>query len=897
MNKKKLIAILTLMCFMFTLVPVAAIAEGETGVIKLVVNNVELVKNGELTEGTVAGVFYDLAANRLILKNAVLSEGCSYTEGEATKIAAIYVDGSVELSLEGVNTINGDFNRAIYVSGDLIVSGNGSLSVSGMNTGIKSNSITWNGTGEFTANCISAAMAVATDIEINQGTLDLNCTNTSWCTVITSNNLTFNGGNTTIKAPDSGYVYGTYIYGNTIINNGSVSSSAKQDSFYGKGGNYIQNGGTVIAPDGIRIQSGAAGYIEVNGGSIELGRKLETTGFITLRGGQIDFSDNKISAYYTVLIDKGIVLNHTTGEPLVVSGESFVCGEADAVYLIQSTSNKNIAYYEDGTVVNYSTEGSFKESCRAILNGGTFDKDTVFEAGELAVPQQEGKVFAGWYDNAAYEGTAVSTTEAGKTYYAKWIYDITFDGNRETSGSTDEMIGIAEGDTSTPLTTNGFTKNGYTFVGWNTKADGSGTTYADGAVVKPQGNTTLYAQWEGNPYTILFDGNGATEGTTPSALSMTYGTAKTLPHAGDLKKVDKKFVEWNQQADGNGTGYIVGNNVSDLTAVKGDEITLYAIWGDCDHTGSSIKSTCENTAVCSICGGTIAALGHDYALTWSKDDSKHWYACSRCDVNKDEAAHTFDWVIDQVATESETGLQHEKCTVCDAVRNVDTVIEKLPSTQTPSTSSSSGFSGSYNYPVSTSDVNNGSVKLSDSNAVEGESVTATVTPDNGYGVAEVIVTDEDGNIIPVEFIGNGQYTFVMPDGEVSIEVVCKPAITMKIGDTMLNIFGKIVKNDVAPTIGEGNRTMLPIRAVANALGAEVYWDADNQKVTIVKDGKVIEVFIGKDYAFVDGERIQLDAKAYIENDRTYLQVRFVTEALDAEVIWDPVTRMITIIPN
>ncbi len=216
---------------------------------------------------------------------------------------------------------------------------------------------------------------------------------------------------------------------------------------------------------------------------------------------------------------------------------------------------------------------------------------------------------------------------------------------------------------------------------------------------------------------------------------------------------------------------------------------------------------------------------------------------------------------------------------------------------TPSTSTSSGFTGSYNYPVSTPAVDNGDVKLSDSNAVEGESVTVTVAPDNGYGVAEVIVTDEDGNIIPVEFIGNGQYTFTMPDGEVSVEVVCKPAITMVIGDTVLNIFGKIVKNDVAPTIGEGNRTMLPIRAVANAMGAEVYWDADNQKVTIVKDGKVIEVFIGKDYAFVDGERIELDAKAYIENDRTYLQVRFVTEALDAQVIWDPVKRMIAIIPE
>ncbi len=260
---------------------------------------------------------------------------------------------------------------------------------------------------------------------------------------------------------------------------------------------------------------------------------------------------------------------------------------------------------------------------------------------------------------------------------------------------------------------------------------------------------------------------------------------------------------------------------------------------------------------------------------------------------------TADVGDNKIVTFAEITLGGEDAGYYTLVQPTVTVnITAVPEDTTPSTSTSGGgFSGSYNYPVTTPDVDNGDVKLSDSNAIEGESVTATITPDNGYGVAEVIVTDEDGNIIPVEFVGNGQYTFVMPDGEVSIEVICKPAITMSIGDTELNIFGKIVKNDVAPTIGEGNRTMLPIRAIANALGAEVYWDADNQKVTIVKDGKVIEVFIGKDYALVDGERIELDAKAYIENSRTYLQVRFVTEALDAEVIWDPVTRTVTIIPE
>ena len=79
---------------------------------------------------------------------------------------------------------------------------------------------------------------------------------------------------------------------------------------------------------------------------------------------------------------------------------------------------------------------------------------------------------------------------------------ISFDGNGSTGGSTASQQ-IAAGSTA-PLNTNGFTRSGYAFTGWNTAADGSGTSYADGAdytVTPATGNTTvtLYAQWEALP--------------------------------------------------------------------------------------------------------------------------------------------------------------------------------------------------------------------------------------------------------------------------------------------------------------------------------------------------------------------------------------------------------------
>ncbi len=551
-------------------------------------------------------------------------------------------------------------------------------------------------------------------------------------------------------------------------------------------------------------------------------------------------------------------------------------------------------------------------------SGYIYMKDSEWKHGVYTVAKLAdcATIFYSYYkDTVSYDcnGGKIDTEIAGtECYFAPYLQD--------------ELKDISV--LCTTITNMVPTKTGYTFAGWNTATDGSGTSYASGQSigVLTENLTTLYAQWEGVPYFINFDLNGGT-GTTPGALEMKFGTKGILPTDEKFKNTGYTFVGWNKAKDGTGTGYEAGGAINLSDVGEYDTITLYAIWGTCDHKDSEAQSTCTSTAVCDLCGGTISLKDHVYNSEWSKDESNHWYACSNpdcdrvkekeghryandCDVNCDVCGyervageHAYIWDsngngthsgscdCDAAITEDCVYGENGNCTVCGYAKPVEE--DTTPSTST----SSGGFTGSYNYPVSTPEVDNGDVKLSDSNAVEGESVTATITPDNGYGVAEVIVTDEDGNIIPVEFIGNGQYTFVMPDGGVDIEVVCKPAITMKIGDTMLNIFGKTVVNDVAPTIGEGNRTMLPIRAIANALGADVYWDAETQKVTIVKDGKVIEVFIGKDYAFVDGERIELDAKAYIENNRTYLQLRFVTETLDAEVIWDPVTRMITIIPE
>lgn len=68
---------------------------------------------------------------------------------------------------------------------------------------------------------------------------------------------------------------------------------------------------------------------------------------------------------------------------------------------------------------------------------------------------------------------------------------------------------------------------------------------------------------------------------------------------------------------------------------------------------------------------------HSYGTEWKYDGTNHWHECE-CGDKADTAAHNFQWEIDKAATKEATGIKHEECTVCDAKRSENTVIDKLP---------------------------------------------------------------------------------------------------------------------------------------------------------------------------------------------------------------------------
>ena len=121
----------------------------------------------------------------------------------------------------------------------------------------------------------------------------------------------------------------------------------------------------------------------------------------------------------------------------------------------------------------------------------------------------------------------------------------------------------------------------------------------------------------------------------------------------------------------------------------------------------------------------------------------------------------------------------------------------------------------------------------------------------------------------------------------------KTEIKMTIGDMNGYVNGVAKALDAAPIIRQ-NRTMLPVRFVAENLGAAVAWDGVTSTATLTSGDIEIKITIGAATATVNGEEKPLDAPAFIENSRTYLPVRFVAEALGGTVAWDGVTSTATI---
>jgi len=127
----------------------------------------------------------------------------------------------------------------------------------------------------------------------------------------------------------------------------------------------------------------------------------------------------------------------------------------------------------------------------------------------------------------------------------------------------------------------------------------------------------------------------------------------------------------------------------------------------------------------------------------------------------------------------------------------------------------------------------------------------------------------------------------------SVAAPVKTEVKLMIGNMTGYVNGVAKSLDAAPVI-RNSRTMLPVRFVAENLGASVGWDGATSTVTVSTATTKIEIVIGKATAKINGAEVTLDSPAFIENSRTYLPVRFVSENLGASVGWDGATSTVTL---
>ncbi len=221
--------------------------------------------------------------------------------------------------------------------------------------------------------------------------------------------------------------------------------------------------------------------------------------------------------------------------------------------------------------------GTVSQSSKKLSEGAAY--------GTLPTPTRSGYGFNGWYTAATGGSKVSSSTKMGTkdvTVYAQWTanaYTLTMDPNGGSVSDGSKVVKANEtyGTLPTP------TRTGYTFNGWYTAK--SGGSKVSSTTKMGMSNTTIYAQWTVNSYTLTFSANGGA--VSESSRKVNYGAAYgTLPTP---TRDYYTFSGWYTAASG-------GTKVSTTTTMGAANTTLYAHWTQNDFGAWSSWSTTAATA-------------------------------------------------------------------------------------------------------------------------------------------------------------------------------------------------------------------------------------------------------------------------------------------------------------
>ena len=400
----------------------------------------------------------------------------------------------------------------------------------------------------------------------------------------------------------------------------------------------------------------------------------------------------------------------------------------------------------------------------AVTNGGIFADSTTFAANKLPTPVKAGYTFVGWYTNAACTTGALTKddkgiytatgSETGTVYYAKWTLDSTnyVEATYKDGYSTDSKTEAVAKSNGILAGKDIFTRAGYTLTGW--KVEKGEDSYKPGATVNPSANMTLVAQWTLDKPTI--------SGTTTAV----YGKEVTLTANTAASGASYQWYKDGAAIDGKTSNSLTLSNVADSGAYT-VKITVGTDTATSEPTTVTITKATPTVSI-SADQTSLTGSGTVKLTIGSNGVPENGTVAVACDngitVNNKDGTFTAT-LPNETKTYTFTASY-----AGDDNHNNATATCKVSVTHR-SSGSSSGSSTTTSNSVSASTASNGKVSLDKSTAKKGDTVTVTVTPDAGYQLDKLTVTDKDGKELKLTDKGDGKYSFTMPDGKVEIKAV------------------------------------------------------------------------------------------------------------------------------
>ena len=792
---------------------------------------------------------------------------------------------------------------------------------------------------------ITAAITIKGDVTFTGGgTLNRMSTSGNLIKVesgsLTLDNVTIDGNNVIIS--DSGAAAAINMAGGTVImNDGTKITNHKRTSGYGPavymtGGNFKMKGGTISGCES-RNYGGAiyldGGSFEMNGGIIENNKTtLSNAGYgggafyvreatLIINDGLIqNNSSNSGGAIYntsfgTTIINGGVIKGNTAVGDSPSGSAIFHSCKTTGEATLQIGGNANINVGNDIYLMSNTSATKYVEITSSIKNPLILAIEGESE-GRVIADAADGVVLT-YNDmakirlsNSSYalklENNQIKLTQtsSGETKFPVYLG---YDANNGTNAPNGSSAEIVAGNSATFTISDSVpTRTGYDFLGWATNKDATSAEYSSGGSITISSNTTLYAVWK---KISTFETN---EFTQPLAITgWTYGETANTPTA--VAKYGTIKYTYSNTADGTYTEEVPTNAGTYYVKATVEETADYSGL-ESNAVEFTILPKTINTAITQLTAPVknevpqteIETDEYTATVAWSPEvTDKFGYS----------TVYTATITITPKANYTVKGIAENGYTVSGA----QTVTNEADSATITAVyvatgSKRSGGSGSTKrYTVSFN--TNGGNKITSQTVAKDNSVKEPTAPikENfefaGWYTDKELTTKYDfTEKVTKSFTLYAKWTEQKQENGGSEDVVnnnsgnenkeSSNTIVLTIDEHDALVYGTTKTNDVAPKV-VNDRTMLPARFVAENLGATVEWDGEKQLVTITgknekQEDVTILITIGSDYAKVNGEDVKLDSPAFVENDRTYTPIRFISENLGATVEWNETEQTVTI---